>query len=124
MRLSSDTLLFAAIAVAIVAFLIRRVVVARVRSAQARAAVAKGAKLVDVRTPGEFSSGHLDGAVNIPLDQLSRRHGELGSKKRPVVVYCHSGSRSAMAARTLQVQGFEEVIDLGPMWAWGAAKGR
>jgi hypothetical protein len=50
-------------------------------------ALDKGALLVDVRTPGEFGSGHLRGAVNVPVDQLHAKLGELGAKDAPLVVY-------------------------------------
>jgi rhodanese-related sulfurtransferase len=75
---------------------------------QLKALVGRGAQLVDVRTPGEFTSGHAPGCLNIPLDQLGRRAGEL-DKARPVLLCCASGSRSAMAANLLKGQGFEAV---------------
>ncbi|MFW5740969.1 MAG: rhodanese-like domain-containing protein, partial [Myxococcota bacterium] len=75
-----------------------------------------GAKLVDVRTAMEFSSGHLPGADNRPLGSFDGRSGELGDKARPVVVYCASGTRSAHAARQLRRAGYEKVLDLGPMF--------
>ncbi|MFT6397187.1 MAG: rhodanese-related sulfurtransferase [Bradymonadia bacterium] len=90
---------------------------ARVSGAEAHELVANGAQLLDVRTPGEFSGGHIDGAVNIPVQELSGRLGEL-SQAQPVVVYCRSGARSSNAARSLQAAGFEAVHDLGPMSAW------
>ena len=80
--------------------------------------VANGARLVDVRTPGEFSSGHLDGAVNIPLDQLERRLGELRTPATPVVVSCASGRRSASAKRILTGAGVSDVHDLGGIGRW------
>ena len=70
-----------------------------ITSAEAHEAVARGARLVDVRSPSEFASGHLEGALNLPVGQLSARMGELGPKGTPIVVYCASGTRSAMAAR-------------------------
>lgn len=84
---------------------------------KARALVGAGATLLDVRSPGEFASGHLPGAVNIPVDQLGGRTGEV-EKTRPVVVYCRSGGRSRSAANTLVAAGFQQVHDLGPMSAW------
>jgi phage shock protein E len=71
-----------------------------------------GASLVDVRTEMEFASGHLPGAINMPVGSL--QPGRLGDKGTPVVVYCASGSRSAHAARTLRKAGFT-ALDLGPM---------
>lgn len=76
--------------------------------------------LVDVRTPDEFASGHIEGAVNIPLDALSSRLNEI-PRDQPVVVYCRSGSRSAQAARLLSGAGYTQVRDLGGITAWMAA---
>ncbi|MEZ4236612.1 MAG: rhodanese-like domain-containing protein [Myxococcota bacterium] len=87
-------------------------------SAEAHRLVEGGALLVDVRTPGEFAAGHLDGAVNIPVDQLKARLRELPDKQRPVVVYCRSGARSAAAAGTLKAAGYAQVEDLGAMRNW------
>lgn len=85
---------------------------------EARKLVAEGAALVDVRTPEEFASGHIDGAANIPLSQVEKRLKEFGPKNKPIVVYCRSGSRSASAARTLKAAGYEQVHDLGGMGRW------
>lgn len=87
-------------------------------SETARALVAEGAKLIDVRTPEEFAAGHVQGAVNIPVDQLDRRLEEVGPSSTPVVVYCRSGVRSARAARVLRNAGFEAVHDVGAMSNW------
>ncbi len=89
----------------------------RIGSDEARELVANGAQLVDVRTPGEYGSAHIDGAVNIPVQDLDSRFAEL-SQNTPVVVYCRSGNRSATAASMLRANGFEEVHDLGAMSAW------
>ena len=70
--------------------------------------------IVDVRTPYEFQSGAYPGAVNIELDQLMERYGELGSiKSRDIVVYCASGARSAYAQRMLAQVGFSNVKNGG-----------
>ncbi len=76
------------------------------------------ALIVDVRTDDEFNARHLDGAVNIPVDELDKRLGELPDKKRPVIVYCKSGSRSAKAAAILKAAGFTQVHDLGGIGNW------
>ncbi|MCB9598187.1 MAG: rhodanese-like domain-containing protein [Sandaracinaceae bacterium] len=80
------------------------------------AMVAEGATLLDVRTPGEFSSGHIEGAVNIPISELGQRMEEVPTD-HSVVVYCLSGGRSASAASMLRSHGYQ-VHDLGPMSAW------
>lgn len=89
-----------------------------VSGAEARKLVQDGARLVDVRTPAEFAAGHIDGAVNIPVQQLDARLHELQPKDRALVVYCRSGHRSGNAARLLKSAGFPAVHDLGPMSRW------
>jgi rhodanese-related sulfurtransferase len=88
-----------------------------IASAEARKLVAEGAQLVDVRSPSEFASDHIDGARNIPVDMLGTRLGEL-AKDKPVVLYCASGARSTRAAALLRAEGFEAVHNLGAMSAW------
>lgn len=88
----------------------------RVDGARAQQLVAAGATLLDVRSPGEFSGGHAPGAVNVPVDQLGARLGEL-DKSKPVVTYCAVGARSAQAASLLRDNGFV-VHDLGSLRAW------
>jgi rhodanese-related sulfurtransferase len=87
-----------------------------VDSAAAHALVEHGATLLDVRTEGEWSGGHLPGAVLIPIQQLATRIGEV-PRDRPVVVYCQSGIRSAQAADVLASAGYE-VHDLGGIGSW------
>jgi phage shock protein E len=89
----------------------------KVSSAEARLLVEKGALLLDVRSPEEFQSGHLQGAVNIPVQELDARMGEVGPKERAVVVYCRSGMRSGRAAELLKRAGYD-VRDLGAMSRW------
>ena len=68
---------------------------------------------VDVRTPEEYSGGHVPGAINIPLDQVQNRLDEFKDMPKPVVVYCRSGARSGMATSILQGAGIKEVINGG-----------
>jgi phage shock protein E len=90
----------------------------RVSGGDARSMVAEGAMLVDVRSPAEFAGGHIDGAKNIPIQELSRRMDELGDKDGEIVVYCQSGGRSAMAKRLLESNGFTKVHDMGGIGRW------
>lgn len=83
---------------------------------EGRKLVAEGAILLDVRTPGEFQEGHVEGARNIPVQELGTRLREI-PKGASVVVYCRSGGRSAMAAQMLRAQG-HSVLDVGPMSAY------
>ena len=71
------------------------------------------ALVVDVRTPGEFASGHHPRAVNIPIDQVQSRMAEFGDKKTPVVVYCASGNRSGRAKQALESAGYTQVTNAG-----------
>ena len=82
-------------------------------NSRARRLVAEGAVLLDVRSPGEFASGHVNGALNIPVQELTSRMSELRGKPH-VVVYCRSGGRSCAAAEILQKAG-HEVLDVGAM---------
>jgi len=82
-----------------------------------RQLVANGALLLDVRTSEEFRDRHLEGAVNVPLQELPARLGELGAKERPIVVYCRSGARSASAAMVMKSAGYD-VLDMGGIGNW------
>ena len=72
----------------------------------------EGAQLVDVRSPAEFASGHVPGSVNIPLNEIDQGAARL-DKQRWVIVFCASGTRSAMARRQLLSRGFERVLNAG-----------
>jgi phage shock protein E len=93
-----------------------------VDAATARKLVAAGVKVVDVRTPAEFQSGHVPGAVNIPFDQMAQRAGELGPPSTPLVLYCRSGRRSGIAVGTLKRQGFSRLYDLQAYDRWVASE--
>jgi rhodanese-related sulfurtransferase len=88
----------------------------------ARKLVEAGIKVVDVRTPAEFAAGHLPGAVNVPYDEVQRRAAELGPPGSPLLLYCRSGRRSAIAADTLRKLGFDELYDLQAYSRWAAAQ--
>lgn len=79
--------------------------------------------LIDVRTPEEYSEGHLQGSVNINWNDASfmEQAGKL-DKTKPVFVYCRSGHRSGQAAEALRSKGFKEVYDLvGGIMSWQSA---
>lgn len=63
-------------------------------------------QLVDVRTQAEYAAGHIDGFINLPVDQL-REHLEQLDKTKPVYLVCQSGLRSYIASRILKGSGFE-----------------
>lgn len=70
-------------------------------------------QLVDVRTPEEFSEGHLENAINIDVtaDDFDAKVASL-DKEKPVMVYCKSGGRSAKASAKLKELGFKTITDL------------
>jgi rhodanese-related sulfurtransferase len=84
-----------------------------VSGAQARKLVQDGGKLLDVRSPEEFSEEHLEGATNINVEELESRMSEL-SKDKHLVVYCKSGPRAERAAKMLTDAGYQ-VSEIGRM---------
>ncbi len=78
------------------------------------------AQLLDVRTPEEFADGHLAGAKNLNIfdDDFAAKIEKL-DKKKPVLVYCHSGGRSGEAYEALKKAGFTTVLDMkGGFSSW------
>ena len=69
--------------------------------------------LVDVRTPEEFNSGSVNGAINIPLSVLEQEFSQFKNKEN-IIVFCRSGARSGNAQIILQQYGFENVVNGGP----------
>jgi rhodanese-related sulfurtransferase len=84
----------------------------------ARELIQDGARLIDVRSPGEFAAGHLPGALNVPLGEIGSRADLLGPKDAPIILYCASGTRSAVARSTLTRRGFTQIFHLGAMSRW------
>jgi rhodanese-related sulfurtransferase len=74
--------------------------------------------LLDVRGPQELAQeGMIEGAVNIPIDDLASRLAEV-PKDKPVTVYCHVGGRASRAAALLRKNGYTEPIEYGGITAW------
>ncbi len=74
--------------------------------------ISAGAKVIDVRTPGEYASGHFKGSVNIPLDSISSKMKSLDKSKTYVLV-CRSGMRSSSATKMLKAAGFSNAYNGG-----------
>jgi rhodanese-related sulfurtransferase len=89
----------------------------------ARSATAAGdVQFVDVRTAPEFKAERLPNSVNIPLDEIESRHGEL-EKTKPIYIVCQTGQRSMIAAKILVRADFSEIHDVtGGIDAWRRAK--
>jgi phage shock protein E len=79
--------------------------------------------IVDVRTADEYAAGHVPGAINIPYDQMEERVDEIiAHKDQDIVLYCRSGRRSGIAAKTLEAKGFTKLGLLeGDMPGWERA---
>ncbi|MCL6523212.1 MAG: rhodanese-like domain-containing protein [Thermoflavifilum sp.] len=74
--------------------------------------IQQGAIILDVRTPQEFKSGHIPGAINIPVQQLQQQLHRL-KKNQVIITCCASGARSALAKNILKQAGFAEVHNGG-----------
>ncbi len=75
----------------------------------------QGAVVIDVRTVGEFRSGNVAGSLNIPLDQIGSKMKKIKQMRKPIVLCCASGMRSASAAGMLKNAGVESVYN-GRTW--------
>lgn len=69
--------------------------------------------IVDVRSEWEYENNHINGAKNIPLEEIPYKVEEFKAFKSPVVLYCRSGNRSAMAVSILKQNGITEVYNGG-----------
>lgn len=75
--------------------------------------ISKGAIILDVRSKGEFQSGHVKGSVNIPVDSLERNMHKLKDKDRTIITCCASGMRSGVAKSVLRRNGYTNVHNGG-----------
>jgi phage shock protein E len=86
----------------------------QISPSEAQAHLRNGALVIDVRTPGEFNSGHLKNAINLPLDQiettLPRR---VQDKSQVLLLHCQSGMRSSAAKKKLKALGYVNAFNLG-----------
>lgn len=80
------------------------------------ALVKHGALVIDTRSASEFTGEHIAGAINLPFDTIGNGIGSHEPEKsRPIIVYCHSGMRSAVAEKTLQQMGYTNVVNGGSL---------
>ncbi|OBB46557.1 rhodanese-like domain-containing protein [Mycobacterium sp. 852002-51961_SCH5331710] len=106
-------------------------VVPKISHDEAKDLIAKGALVVDVRDAPEVEkSGKVAGAVHVPRGMLEFRadpespyHDQNFSKDKPVIVYCASGGRSALAGQALKELGYENVFNLGGFGDWADGGG-
>ena len=81
------------------------------------------ALLVDVRTAEEYASGRIPGAILFPYDEIRTKNAAFRAAAgpdldRPIIVYCRSGRRSAIAADEIAALGFRNILDLGAVGNW------
>lgn len=81
-------------------------------------AATPGAVLLDVRTPEEYSGGHIPGSKNIPLQTIDQVAAVAENKAAALFVYCRSGARSRQAAALLQHMGYDNVNNIGGIAAY------
>ena len=75
--------------------------------------------ILDVRTEDEYNSGHIEGAILIPDNEISDKAEEvLSDKAATILVYCRSGRRSASASQTLNDLGYTSIYDFGGIIDW------
>lgn len=113
-----DTNTIILLAFALIAVGLLRNSLARKRSiadpAQLIEALQNGALVVDVRTPAEFEQDHYPGAVNIPLQEIGQRAGELMDQQ--VILYCNTGNRTTNAVAILERKGVSAIVNAGGLY--------
>ncbi|OHX65029.1 rhodanese-like domain-containing protein [Flammeovirga pacifica] len=75
--------------------------------------IQKGATLIDVRSVMEFEEGHIENAINIPVNDIQSRMNEVKNSTTPIVLCCLSGGRAGVAQALIQAAGVKEVYNAG-----------
>ena len=71
------------------------------------------AVIIDVRSPGEFAGGHVEGAINLPIESITEADIlKVAKKDQPIVLYCHSGGRASIVKNQMTQWGFSSVRNL------------
>ena len=81
--------------------------------------LSNGGIIIDVRSEGEFYSGHIENSLNIPLGELSSKMDQFKDKNQPIITCCASGMRSVGAAKILSAKGYTNVVNGG---GWSSLK--
>ena len=83
--------------------------------------IQQGAVIIDVRSKGEYRGGHIQGSINIPVDELRQNLGKLKDKNQVIITCCASGMRSASAKSILKASGYAKVHNGG---GWSSLKSK
>ena len=78
----------------------------------------KNARLIDVRDPAEFKAGHLNMALNVPVDKIESMPSRVHDKETTLYLYCATGSRARKAASKLKKLGYKNVKAIGGIEKW------
>lgn len=120
MNWNDNWLLPGVLAAIVIAFLVFKSA-GHISAKDALAYLKQGALVIDVRSPGEFASGHLARAINIPLDQLEAALPQrVPDKAQVLLLHCASGTRSGLAKSKLRGMGYANAFNLG---SYGRAEG-
>lgn len=99
-------------AVVVIIFMLKQA--GQISPQAALAHLKNGALVIDVRSPGEFASGHLSVAINVPLDEIETALSQrVKDKNQVLLLHCLSGTRSGMAKTKLKRMGYLNVHNLG-----------
>lgn len=84
-----------------------------INSGVAEYQITDGAILLDVRTAEEYRDGHIDGSINLPLNELTNIESAVKDKETPLYVHCYSGGRSGQAVSYLKKMGYVNAKNIG-----------
>lgn len=97
----------------------RNTAINNISQAQAKEMMSNDVIVLDVREDYEYASGHIDKAINLPLGQVEYGiDGVTVDKEKTLLVYCHSGARSASATQMLQAIGYKNAYNFGGIASW------
>lgn len=85
---------------------------------EAKKRMAENAQVIDVRNRAEFKGGHIPGAKNIPVEEITVRAEKEMPLEESYILYCHSGYRSTLAMETLRLKGYQHLYNLGGISNW------
>ena len=86
----------------------------KITCADVNGLVSEGAIVIDVRTPDEYNTDHIENAINIDSSQIKYAiKGKVSDLETKIIVYCQSGRRSAESAKILTELGYKNVYDMG-----------